>query len=77
MKEIEIGLTVGGVYVTVSGTYYPDEDPIMYDANMEGYPGCNAEFELASVQVDGTEIINIISDAIYDEIIDKVLEDKH
>lgn len=75
-KEIELGLTVGGTYITVSGCYYPDEDAIMYDSNMEGYPGCAAEFELQSVQVDGTEIIDLISDAIFDEIVEKVLENQ-
>ena len=76
-KEIELGITVGGVYITVSGTYHPEEPREMYDGNMEGYPGSYAEFELESVQVDGTEIIDLISNAIYDEIIEKVLEDKH
>ena len=76
-KKIELGLTVGGVYIIVSGYYYPDEDAIMYDSNMGGYPGCAAEFELQSVRVNGTEIIDLISDAIYDEIIEKVLENQH
>ena len=75
-KEIELGLTVGGVYLTVSGYYYPEEPSQMYDGNMEGYPGCAAEFELQSVQVDGTDIIEIISDEIYEEIIDKVIENQ-
>ena len=75
-KEIEIGITVGGVYVTVSGTYHPEEPREMYDGNMEGYPGSYAEFELESVQVDGTEIIDLISDGIYDEIIEKVIENQ-
>lgn len=75
-KEIELGITVGGVYLTVSGYYYPGEDAIMYDSNMEGYPGNYAEFELQSVQVDGTEIIDIISDAIFDEIVEKVIENQ-
>ena len=75
-KEIELGITVGGVYVTVSGTYHPEEPTEWYDGNMTGYPGSYAEFELASVQVDGTEIIDIISDEIYDEIIDKVIENQ-
>lgn len=75
-KEIELGITVGGVYITVSGTYYPEEPREMYDGNMEGYPGYDAEFELESVQVDGTEIIDLISDAIYDEIIEKVIENQ-
>lgn len=76
-KEIELGITVGGTYITVSGTYHPEEPEERYDGNMEGYPGSYAEFELQSVQVDGTEIIDLISNAIYDEIIDKVLENQH
>ena len=75
-KEIEVGITVSGVYVTVSGTYHPEEPSQMYDNNMEGYPGSYAEFELESVQVDGTEIIEIISNAIYDEIIEKVIDNQ-
>ena len=73
-KEIELGITVGGVYITVSGTYHPEEPAEMYDDNMEGYPGSYAEFELQSVQVDGTEIIDLISDDIFDEIVEKVIE---
>ena len=76
-KEIEIGLTVEGTYLVVSGIYYPEEPAEMYDANMEGYPGCGAEFELQSVQINGTEIIDLISDDIFDEIIEKVLENQH
>ena len=75
-KQLELGLTVGGVYLTVSGYYYPEEPSQMYDGNMEGYPGSYAEFELQSVQVDGTEIIEIISDEVYEEIIDKVIENQ-
>lgn len=75
-KEIELGITIGGVYLTVSGYYHPEEPQQMYDGNMEGYPGSYAEFELQSVQVDGTEIIDLISDAIYDEIIEKVIENQ-
>jgi hypothetical protein len=72
-KEIEVGISVGGTYLTVSGYYYPEEDPIMYDSNMEGCPGCAAEFELQSVQIDGKEIIDLISDAIFDEIVETVI----
>ena len=75
-KEIELGITIGGVYLTVSGTYRPEEPGERYDNNMTGTPMSYAEFELESVQVDGTEIIDLISNAIYDEIIDKVLENQ-
>jgi len=75
-KEIELGITVGGSYLTVSGTYHPEEPREMYDGNMEGYPGSYAEFELTSVQVDGNEIIDLISDAIFEEIVEKVIENQ-
>jgi hypothetical protein len=75
-KEIEIGITVGGVYLTVSGTYHSEEPEERYDNNMTGTPMSYAEFELQSVQVDGNEIIDLISDAIFDEIVEKVLENQ-
>ena len=75
-KEIELGIRIQNIYLEVSGIYHPEEPEERYDGNMEGYPGCNAEFELQSVQVDGTEIIDLISDAIYDEIIEKVIENQ-
>ena len=76
-KEIELGLTIGGTYLTVSGTYHPEEPEERYDNNMTGTPMSYAEFELQSVQVDSTEIIDLISDAIFDEIVEKVLENQH
>ena len=72
-KEIELGLTVGGTYLTVSGTYYPEEPKEMYDGNMEGYPGAYAEFEIDSIQINGTNITELVSDEIYNEIIEKVI----
>lgn len=75
-KNIEVGITISGIYVTASGTYHSEEPREMYDNNMEGHPGSNAEFELESVQIDGTEIIELISNAIYDEIIEKVIENQ-
>jgi hypothetical protein len=75
-KEIEIGIRIQNIYLEVSGTYHPEEPAEMYDSNMEGYPGYPAEFELQSVKVEGIEIIDLISDAIYDEIIDKVIENQ-
>lgn len=76
-KEIEIGLILEGIYLTVSGTYHPEDEQQMYDGNMEGYPGYGAEFELDSVKIDGKEIIDLISNGVYDEIIEKVLEHQH
>jgi hypothetical protein len=32
-KEIELGLTIGRTYLTVSGTYHPEEPAEMYDDN--------------------------------------------
>ena len=75
-KEIEIGVTIYDVYLTVSGYYHPEEPEEMYDDNLEGYPGCNSEFELQSVELNGTRITDLISDEVYDMIIEKVLENQ-
>ena len=75
-KEIELGITVGGSYLTVSGTYHPEEPEERYDGNMSGTPMSYAEFELQSVKVEDVEIIDLISDAIFDEIVEKVIENQ-
>jgi hypothetical protein len=73
-KEIELGITVSEIYLIVSGTYHPEEPTEWYDGNMTGYPGSYAEFELASVKVEDVEIIDLISDQIYDEIINEIIQ---
>jgi len=73
-KEIELGITVSEVYLIVSGTYHPEEPTEWYDGNMSGHPGYGAEFELASVKVEDVEIIELISDEVYELIIEKVIE---
>jgi hypothetical protein len=75
-KEIEVGLTVGGVYITVSGIYSPEEPSEMYDSDMAGYPGSPAEFEIGSIQVNGKDITELVSDDIFEEIIEKVLDNQ-
>jgi hypothetical protein len=75
-KEIEVGITVSEIYLTVSGIYHPEEPKEMYDGNMEGYPGSYAEFELTSVKVEDVEIIDIISDSIFDSIVEMVIENQ-
>lgn len=74
MNQTELSINVGGVDVTVSGYYSPEEPMVMYYPDGSGYPGCPAEFELQSVQIDGTEIINLISDEIFEEIVEKAIE---
>jgi hypothetical protein len=73
-KEIKLGITVSEIYLIVSGTYHPEEPTEWYDGNMTGYPGSYAEFELASVKVEDVEIIDLISDQIYDEIINEIIQ---
>lgn len=73
-KEIEIGLNIGGIELTVSGEYYPEESREMYDGNMEGYPGYPAEFNIVSIQINGTDITDIVSDDVFDEIREKAIE---
>ena len=73
-KKIEQIIAVEKVLLTVSGTYHPEEKEERYDDNMTGTPGSNAEFELESVKAGDIEIIELISNSIYDEIIDIVLD---
>jgi len=75
-KEIELGITVSEVYLTVSGTYYPEEPEERYDNNMSGTPISYAEFELTSVKIEDVEIIDIISDSIFDSIVEMVIENQ-
>ena len=72
-KLTEIELNIAGVDITVSGWYSPEEPMVKYDSNMEGYPGCDAEFEIDSIQINGTDITELVSDEIYNEIIEKVI----
>jgi hypothetical protein len=72
-NTIEVEINIAGVDVTVSGWYSPEEPMIKYDSNMEGYPGCDSEFEIDSIQVNGTDITELVSDEIYNEIIEKVI----
>lgn len=74
MNQTELSINVGGVDVIISGYYSPEEPMVMYYPDGSGYPGCAAEFELQSVQVDGTEIIDLISDEIFEEIVEKAIE---
>jgi hypothetical protein len=48
----------------------------MYDNNMEGYPGCPAEFELNTVSLEGIVITTLLDGDIIDEIIEKVIENQ-
>lgn len=72
-KLTEIELNIAGVDITVSGWYSPEEPMVKYDSNMEGYPGCSSEFEIDSIQINGTDITELVSDEIYNEIIEKVI----
>jgi hypothetical protein len=75
-NKIKVEVTICELKLTVSGNYYPAEPMVLYDDNMEGYPGSPAEFELHSVELAGIDITEIISDDIIDEIIEKVIKDQ-
>jgi hypothetical protein len=74
MKEVEIGVTIYDVYLDVSGYYSPPEAMVMYYPDGSGYPGCPAEFEIISVSLNGTRITDLISDDVYNEIIEKAID---
>jgi hypothetical protein len=72
-KLIELEVTVHDVTMDVSGYYTPEEPRVWYDGNMEGYPGAPAEFEIETVELEGIEISQIISDEVYEKIIEQVI----
>jgi hypothetical protein len=43
---------------------------------MEGYPGSGAEFDLQSVEVEGVNIIELLSDHVIELIREKVIENQ-
>lgn len=73
MKEIETEVCIYDVLLDVCGHYSPEEPMVKYDSNMDGYPGCSSEFEIDSIQINGTDITELVSDEIYNEIIEKVI----
>lgn len=76
MKKIETEICIYDVVLDVTGYYSPEEPMVMYDSNMDGYPGCAAEFEIESISLNGTRITDLISDYVYEQIIEKVLENQ-
>jgi len=49
---------------------------VMYDNNMEGYPGSSPEFDLESVEVEGVNIIELLSDHVIKLIKEQVIENQ-
>ncbi|MCI4437366.1 MAG: hypothetical protein JHC33_11225 [Ignisphaera sp.] len=76
MKEIEIGVTIDDVYLDVHGYYSPEEPMVMYYPDGSGHPGCSAEFEIISVSLNGTRITDLLSDDVYNEIIEKAIDNQ-
>ena len=73
-KQLTTYVKVHDITMEVSGYYIPEEPKIWYDGNMEGYPGAAAEFEIETVELEGIEISQIISDEVYNQIIEQVIE---
>jgi hypothetical protein len=76
MKKVTLGLTISDVYLEVTGYYYPEEPTEWYDDNMSGHPGSYADFEIQSVKVEGINITELLSDEVYELIIEKVIENQ-
>jgi hypothetical protein len=74
MGHIITEVNIYDVRMDVSGYYTPEEPTIWYDGNMEGYPGAAAEFEIETIELEGIEISQIISDEVYEKIIEQVIE---
>jgi hypothetical protein len=75
-NEIKVEVTICDLKLTVSGNYYPAEPRVMYDGNMEGYPGSGAEFDIQSIELEGINIIDLLSDIVIELIREKVIENQ-
>lgn len=73
-RSITVDVNIYDVTLTVSGDYEPEEPRVWYDGNMEGYPGAAAEFDLESVEVEGVNIIELLSDHVIKLIKEQVIE---
>lgn len=73
-RTITLDVNIYDVTLTVSGDYEPEEPRVWYDGNMEGYPGAAAEFDLESAEVEGVNIIELLSDHVIKLIKEQVIE---
>jgi hypothetical protein len=76
MKKLTLTLFIYDVYLEVTGYYYPEEPTEWYDDNLSGNPGYRADFEIQSVKVEGINITELLSDEVYELIIEKVIENQ-
>jgi hypothetical protein len=73
-KKLTVKLFISDVYLEVTGYYCPEEPTEWYDDNLSGHPGYNADFEVESVKVEGIDILAIISDEVYEQIINEIIQ---
>lgn len=73
-SRIETQVNIYDVTMDVSGYYTPEEPRVWYDGNMEGYPGAAAEFDLETVELEGVNIIELLSDHVIKLIKEQVIE---
>jgi hypothetical protein len=73
-KRIETEVNIFDVKLDVTGNYHPPEPVVYYDNNMEGYPGSPAEFEIKSVEIGGILITELLSNRVYELIVEQVIE---
>ena len=73
-RNITLDVNIYDVTLIVSGDYEPEEPRVWYDGNMEGYPGAAAEFDLETVELEGVNIIELLSDHVIKLIKEQVIE---
>ena len=76
LKSIETDVNIYDITLTVSGDYEAEEPRELYDSNMEGYPGSGAEFDIQSIELEGINIIDLLSDIVIELIREKVIENQ-
>jgi len=70
-KTVEI--TYLDTPLTIKGNYQKAEKEERYSSNLDGYIGCDAEFEIIEVWADGCNITKIFLDTQFEDIRELVL----
>ena len=71
---MHIEIVYENVVMTVYGEMSPEETEVRYYSNMDGYPGCSAEFEIEKIEVGGVDVTNILDKDVFEPIKQLVLE---
>lgn len=72
-RQMNIELVINNVVLDIEYDYNYAEEPVYYDNNLEGNPGSPASVDIYNVYAEETDITDIISDRVFDQIEEEIL----